>query len=53
MLETKCVGDNFDMLVTVLAVFVTNISRLNSGNFGIFDPEKLNSNDLSQILIVE
>ena len=25
MLETKCVGNNFDMLVTVLAVFVINI----------------------------
>ena len=25
MLETKCVGDNFEMLVTVLTVFVTNI----------------------------
>ena len=25
MLETKYVGDNFEMLVTVLAVFVTNI----------------------------
>ena len=25
MLETKCVDDNFEMLVTVLAVFVTNI----------------------------
>ena len=24
---TKCVGDNFEMLVTVLAVFVTNISE--------------------------
>ena len=23
MLETKCVGDNFEMLMTVLAVFVT------------------------------
>ena len=28
MLESKCVGDNFDMLVTVLAVFVTNIAYL-------------------------
>ena len=28
MLETKCVGDNFEMLVTVLAVFVTNIFYL-------------------------
>ena len=25
MLETKCVGVNFEMLVTVFAVFVTNI----------------------------
>jgi len=25
MLETKCVGDNFKMLVTVLAILVTNI----------------------------
>ena len=25
MLETKCVGDNFKMLVTVLAFLVTNI----------------------------
>ena len=25
MLKTKCVGDNFEILVTVLAVFVTNI----------------------------
>ena len=24
MLETKCVGNNFEMLVTVLIVFVTN-----------------------------
>ena len=33
MLETKCVGDNFEMLVTILAVFVTIIiylSRLSS-----------------------
>ena len=28
MLETKCVGDNFEMLVTVFAVFVTNILYL-------------------------
>ena len=28
MLETKCVGDNFEMLVTVLAVFVTIILYL-------------------------
>ena len=28
MLETKCVGDNFEILVTVLAVFVTNILNL-------------------------
>ena len=28
MLETKCVGDNFEMLVTFLAVFVTNILYL-------------------------
>ena len=28
MLEKKCVGDNFEMLVTVLAVFVTNILYL-------------------------
>ena len=25
MLVTKCVGDNFEMLVTTLAVFITNI----------------------------
>jgi len=25
MLETKCVGDNLEMLVTVLAIFVSNI----------------------------
>ena len=34
MLETKCVGDNFEILVTALAVFVTNIlyhSTLASG----------------------
>jgi len=24
MLETTCVGDNFDMLVTIVAVFVNN-----------------------------
>ena len=28
MLETKCVGDNFEMLVSVFAVFVTNILYL-------------------------
>ena len=28
MLETKCVGDNFKMLVTVLAFLVTNIHYL-------------------------
>ena len=28
MLETKCVGENFEMLVTVLAIFVTNILYL-------------------------
>ena len=28
MLETKCVGDNFKMLVTVLAILVTNILYL-------------------------
>ena len=28
MLDTKCVGDNFEMLVTVLPVFVTNILYL-------------------------
>ena len=28
MLETKCVGDNFKMLVTVFAIFVTNIHYL-------------------------
>ena len=28
MLETKCVGDTFEMLVTVLVVFVTNILYL-------------------------
>ena len=34
MLETKCVRDNFEMLVTVFAIFVTNIlylSTLSSG----------------------
>ena len=25
MLETKCVGDNYKMLVTVLAILITNI----------------------------
>ena len=25
ILETKCDGDNFEMLVTILAVFVTNV----------------------------
>ena len=25
MMETKCVGDNFKMLVTILAILVTNI----------------------------
>ena len=28
MLETKCVGDNIEMLATILAVFVTNILYL-------------------------
>ena len=28
MLETKCVGDNYEMLVTVLAILVTNIHYL-------------------------
>ena len=28
MLETKCVGDNYKMLVTVLAILVTNIHYL-------------------------
>ena len=28
MLETKCVGDNFEMLLTVLAIMVTNINYL-------------------------
>ena len=28
MLETKCVGDNFEMFVTALTVFVTNILYL-------------------------
>ena len=28
MLETKCVGDNFKILVTVLAISVTNILYL-------------------------
>ena len=28
MLETKCVGNNFKMLVTVLAILVTNINYL-------------------------
>ena len=28
MLETKCLGDNFEILVTVLVVFVTNILYL-------------------------
>ena len=28
VLETKCVGDNFKMLVTVLAILVTNILYL-------------------------
>ena len=28
MLETKCVGDTFEMLVTVLAISVTNILYL-------------------------
>ena len=28
MLETKCVGDNFEMWVTVLTVFVTYIVYL-------------------------
>ena len=27
MLETKCVGDNYKMLVTVLAIFVTKIPK--------------------------
>ena len=29
-METKCVGDNFEMLVMVLAVFVTNILNLST-----------------------
>ena len=28
MLKTKCVGDNFVMLVTVLAILVTNIQKM-------------------------
>ena len=28
MLEMKCVGDNYNMLVTDLAIFVTNIHYL-------------------------
>ena len=34
MLETKCVRDNFEMLVTVLAVFVPNVLYLSTLAFG-------------------
>ena len=34
MLEAKCVGDNFKMLVTVLAISVTNILYLLTLAFG-------------------
>ena len=30
MLESKCVGDNFEMLVTILSGFVTNILCLST-----------------------
>ena len=34
MLVTKCVGDNFEMLVTVLIVFVANILYLSTLSWG-------------------
>ena len=35
MLETKCVSDNFGMLLTVFAVFVTNILYLLHSNISV------------------
>ena len=38
MLETKCVGDNYKMLVTVLAILVTNIHYLLGTNIEKMSP---------------